>query len=326
MNRILVTGGAGFIGSRLIRRLLEDRTNQVTCIDNLDSFYDIRIKLNNINPFLKNGRFEFICEDILNLDRMSQSLKGDFDIIIHLAAKAGVRPSIQYPVLYQKVNVIGTQNLLEIARQKGVKTFIFGSSSSVYGINPNVPWKEDEKLLPISPYASSKLAAEQIGHVYHHLYGIRFIALRFFTVYGPGQRPDLAIHKFARLISEGKPITMYGDGSSKRDYTYIEDIVDGVFASLEYQAKDFDIINLGNSNQVELRYLIELLQETMGRKAKVIQLPNQAGDVPQTYADISKAKAMLNYQPQTKIETGISAFIDWFNLHNQKTWATTTPH
>jgi UDP-glucuronate 4-epimerase len=241
---------------------------------------------------------------------------GDFDVIIHLAAKAGVRPSILNPILYQQVNVDGTQNLLEFARQKKIMQFVFASSSSVYGINENIPWNEDEKLKPISPYASTKLSCEMLGHVYSHLYGIRFLALRFFTVYGPAQRPDLAIHKFFKAISEGNPIPVYGDGSSSRDYTFVEDTIQGIEAAITYDQSDFEIINLGNNQTVTLSELIAAIEKISGKKAIIDRQPEQAGDVPKTYADISKAKRLLDYQPDTSLEKGLISFYEWY-LANQ---------
>lgn len=231
---VVVTGGAGFIGSHLIDRLLAQGHNVIN-IDNFDPFYDERIKRENIKGHLGYDSYTIHEVDILDIDKLDQAIPINTDVIVHLAAKAGVRPSIQDPIAYQEVNVAGTQNMLEVARQKGIKQFVFASSSSVYGKNPNVPWKEDDAVLqPISPYASTKVSGELLGHVYSHLYEIRFIALRFFTVYGPRQRPDLAIHKFLKLMSEGKEILLNGDGSTRRDYTYIDDIVDGVMSAIAY--------------------------------------------------------------------------------------------
>jgi UDP-glucuronate 4-epimerase len=241
----------------------------------------------------------------------------EIDVIVHLAAKAGVRPSILNPVLYQDVNVAGTQNLLEFARQKEIKQFVFGSSSSVYGINEHVPWIEEEKLMPISPYASTKLSCEMLGHVYSHLYGIRFLALRFFTVYGPAQRPDLAIHKFFNSILKGDAIPVFGDGSTSRDYTFVEDTIQGIEAAIDYKDTDFEIINLGNRQTVTLSQLIEAIENVCGKKAIVDRQPEQPGDVPQTYANIARAQKLLNYHPKTSLETGLKAFYEWY-LDNQK--------
>jgi UDP-glucuronate 4-epimerase len=234
------------------------------------------------------------------------------DAIIHIAAKAGVRPSIENPMAYQKVNVIGLQNMLDFAKEKNIKQFIFASSSSVYGLNKHFPWKEDEQLLPVSPYAMTKLSGEMMGHVYSHLYGIRFIALRFFTVYGPGQRPDLAIHKFTKAILRNEPILMYGDGSTSRDYTFIDDIIQGVAGAIAYDKSNFEIINLGENHPVSLKDLITTLEEVIGKKAIIEQQPEQPGDVPKTFADISKAKQLLGYNPQTELKAGLKMFYEWY--------------
>jgi UDP-glucuronate 4-epimerase len=313
-KRILITGAAGFIGSNLINRLLQSGIYQLVGLDNFDNFYSREQKEKNLAPFISHPDFHFFEGDICNMDDLLAL--GDFDVIIHLAAKAGVRPSILNPILYQQVNVDGTQNLLEFARQKKIMQFVFASSSSVYGINENIPWNEDEKLKPISPYASTKLSCEMLGHVYSHLYGIRFLALRFFTVYGPAQRPDLAIHKFFKAISEGNPIPVYGDGSSSRDYTFVEDTIQGIEAAITYDQSDFEIINLGNHQTVTLSELITSIEKISGKKATINRQPEQAGDVPKTYADISKAKRLLNYQPDTSLEKGLISFYEWY-LANQ---------
>ena len=313
-KRILITGAAGFIGSNLINRLLQSGIYQLVGLDNFDNFYSRQQKEKNLAPFISHPDFHFFEGDICNMDDLLAL--GDFDVIIHLAAKAGVRPSILNPILYQQVNVDGTQNLLEFARQKNIKQFVFASSSSVYGINENIPWNEDEKLKPISPYASTKLSCEMLGHVYSHLYGIRFLALRFFTVYGPAQRPDLAIHKFFKAISEGNPIPVFGDGSSSRDYTFVEDTIQGIEAAITYDQSDFEIINLGNHQTVTLSELITAIEMISGKKAMIDRQPEQAGDVPKTYADISKAKRLLNYQPDTSLEKGLISFYEWY-LTNQ---------
>jgi UDP-glucuronate 4-epimerase len=313
-KRILITGAAGFIGSNLINRLLQSGIYQLVGLDNFDNFYSRQQKEKNLAPFISHPDFHFFEGDICNMDDLLAL--GDFDVIIHLAAKAGVRPSILNPILYQQVNVDGTQNLLEFARQKNIKQFVFASSSSVYGINENIPWNEDEKLKPISPYASTKLSCEMLGHVYSHLYGIRFLALRFFTVYGPAQRPDLAIHKFFKAISEGNPIPVFGDGSSSRDYTFVEDTIQGIEAAITYDQSDFEIINLGNHQTVTLSELITAIEKISGKKAMIDRQPEQAGDVPKTYADISKAKRLLNYQPDTSLEKGLISFYEWY-LTNQ---------
>ncbi len=310
--KLLVTGAAGFIGSAFIDKILEEENWKVEGIDNFDPFYDKEIKTKNIEKALDNPKYRFIEEDIRNYEALSDKLSGDCDAIIHLAAKAGVRPSIENPVEYQRTNVQGTQNLLELTKERGVKRFIFGSSSSVYGVNPNVPWSEDDFVLkPISPYAATKVAGELLGHVYNKLYNIDFVALRFFTVYGPRQRPDLAIHKFAKKIARGETIPFYGDGSSRRDYTYIDDICEGVKSAVLNDNLKYEIINLGNNRTVSLAELVEIIEKAVGKKAKIERLPNQPGDVPQTYADISKARRLLNYSPKTDIERGVEAFVEW---------------
>jgi UDP-glucuronate 4-epimerase len=312
MKRVLITGGAGFIGSHVTERLLGDGWH-VTALDNFDPFYDRTIKCRNIKPFRDNPGYSLIEADIRDDVRLRTVLTGEYDVIVHLAAKAGVRPSIKDPVAYQEVNVRGTQNLLELTRQWGIKQFVFASSSSVYGVNPKVPWREDDHvLLPISPYASTKVSGELLGHVYSHLYGIRFVALRFFTVYGPRQRPDLAIHKFAHLLREGKPLPVYGDGATRRDYTFVEDIVRGIRAAMDYSGTPYEVINLGNNRTVSLMEMIGVLEEVCGRKAVLDRQPDQPGDVPQTWADLTKAKALLGYLPQTDFKTGAKRFYDWF--------------
>ena len=239
------------------------------------------------------------------------------DVIIHLAAKAGVRPSIQNPLAYQRTNLLGTQVLLDFARETGVKHFVFASSSSVYGVNNNLPWKEEETLMPISPYAMTKLAGEQAGHVFSHLYGIRFIALRFFTVYGPAQRPDLAIHKFFRSILLDLPIPLYGDGSTSRDYTFIDDTVQGIHSAIDYRDSAFEIINLGNNYSVSLSELVEAIETITGKRARIERMPEQPGDVPHTFADISKAGRLLNYHPHTKLHDGLQKFYEWFKENRE---------
>lgn len=314
-KRILVTGAAGFIGSNLTRSLLNKGNVQIVGLDNFDDFYNREQKERNMSSFISNQDFTFFEGDIRNMDDLLAL--PEIDVIVHLAAKAGVRPSILNPVLYQDVNVAGTQNLLEFARQKEIKQFVFGSSSSVYGINEHVPWIEEEKLMPISPYASTKLSCEMLGHVYSHLYGIRFLALRFFTVYGPAQRPDLAIHKFFNSISKGDAIPVFGDGSTSRDYTFVEDTIQGIEAAIDYKDTDFEIINLGNRQTVTLSQLIEAIENVCGKKAIIDRQPEQPGDVPQTYANIARAQKLLNYHPKTSLEAGLNAFYEWY-LDNQK--------
>jgi UDP-glucuronate 4-epimerase len=311
VKHALVTGGAGFIGSHLVDRLLKEGW-QVTVVDNFDPFYDPAIKRKNISTHFDYETYRLLKIDIRDMGAFQEKLTDDYDVIVHLAAKAGVRPSIQDPIGYQEVNVKGTQNLLEFARHRGIKQFIFGSSSSVYGINPNVPWKEDDYVLkPISPYASTKVSGELLGHVYSHLYGIRFIALRFFTVYGPRQRPDLAIHKFARLMIEGRPIPIYGEGSSRRDYTYIDDIIEGVRRAMDYTDTLYEVINLGNNQTVSLLEMVRTLEEALGIKAKLEFFPPHPGDVPQTWADMEKAERLLGFRPKTRFEKGIEEFVKW---------------
>lgn len=313
---IVVTGGAGFIGSHLIDRLLSDSHN-VTNIDNFDPFYDGGIKRENIKGHLEYFNYFLHEVDIRDKEALDKAIPDGSDVIVHLAAKAGVRPSIADPIAYQEVNVTGTQNMLEVAREKNIKQFIFASSSSVYGKNPNVPWSEDDRVLqPISPYASTKVSGELLGHVYSHLYDIRFLALRFFTVYGPRQRPDLAIHKFMDLMSAKKEITLYGDGSTRRDYTYIEDIVSGIFSSIFYKGSKYEIINLGNDQTVKLNELVDYLEVYSGMKAIKKYGPEQPGDVSQTWASTEKAKSLLNYNPNFNIKTGLERFVGWFKSVN----------
>ena len=309
-KRILITGAAGFIGSNLIRSLLQDGRYFVVGLDNFDAFYSRTEKEKNIASFFSDPNFSFYEGDIRNnpdLDTLE-----DIDVIVHLAAKAGVRPSIKDPILYQEVNVGGTQNLLEFARRRNITQFVFASSSSVYGINEQVPWSEEDKLMPISPYASTKLSCEMLGHVYSHLYGIRFLALRFFTVYGPGQRPDLAIHKFFKSIINGEAIPVFGDGSSSRDYTYVGDAVKGIEAAISYKSSNFEIINLGNHRSITLSDLILAIEDSCGKSAIIDRQPEQPGDVPQTYADIQKANKLLRFQPSTDLKTGLDNFYSWY--------------
>ena len=314
MNNILVTGGAGFIGSHLVDRLLAEGGVRVTVIDNFNDFYDPGIKRANIADHLQDPHFRLVEADISDSSAMNQLFdRSGFDCVVHLAARAGVRPSLEDPVAYEETNVRGTYVLLEAARRARVPNFIFGSSSSVYGVNSKAPFSEEDAVsTPISPYAATKIAAEAGCHVYSNLYGMRVICLRFFTVYGARQRPDLAIHKFARLISRGKPIPVFGDGSTQRDYTYVDDIISGVIAAMSYEESRFEVINLGESQTVSLRRLVELLEQALGKRAVIDPQPIQPGDVPMTYADISKARRLLGYDPQTKIEEGIERFVRWF--------------
>lgn len=311
---ITVTGGAGFIGSHLIDKLLSDG-HTVINIDNMDPFYGKEIKKKNIESHFEHKNYSFYESDIRDKKRLDEIISDETDVIVHLAAKAGVRPSIEDPIGYQEVNVKGTQNMLEVAKEKGIKQFIFASSSSVYGNNPNVPWKEDDSVLnPISPYASTKVSGELMGHVYSHLYNIRFIALRFFTVYGPRQRPDLAIHKFYNLISKGEKIQMFGDGSTRRDYTYIDDIISGIVSAINYKKTMFEVINLGNNNTVTLLELISSIESICGVNSKKTKLPEQPGDVRQTWASNNKSRKLLRFSPLRTLESGLNDFKLWFEI------------
>ncbi len=311
VRHALVTGAAGFIGSHLVDRLLGEGW-RVTAVDNFDPFYAPAVKRRNIAAHLAQERYRLVEADIRDRGALERLLGGGYDVIVHLAAKAGVRPSIQDPIAYQEVNVRGTQNLLELARRWGVRQFVFASSSSVYGVNPDVPWREDTPvLLPISPYAATKVSGELLGHVYSHLYGIRFLALRFFTVYGPRQRPDLAIHKFARAMLGGRPVPFYGDGTASRDYTFIDDTIAGVRAAIDYDGSAYEVINLGNNRTISLSEMVRALEEILGVEAKLDRLPPQPGDVPRTWADIEKAARLLGYAPRTSFKEGLRAFIAW---------------
>jgi UDP-glucuronate 4-epimerase len=316
MKKLLITGGAGFIGSHLVDRLLTTQVEHITIVDDFNDFYDPSIKRANINEHLKDPRYQIADIDIRDRTSLEQVFaKNNFDCIVHLAARAGVRPSLSEPQLYSETNINGTLNLLELARQNHVKQFVFGSSSSVYGINAKVPFSEDDPIRqPISPYAATKAAGELLCHTYSHLYELRCICLRFFTVYGPRQRPDLAIHKFAKLISERKPIPVFGDGTTRRDYTYIDDIINGVTAAIDYNKSNYEVINLGESRTIELKELISLLEAELDVHAIIDRQPPQPGDVPQTFADISKARALLGYEPTTQIEEGLRRFVEWFRL------------
>ncbi|MBN2367047.1 MAG: GDP-mannose 4,6-dehydratase [Calditrichaeota bacterium] len=309
---ILVTGGAGFIGSHVVEMLL-GRKHKVAVIDNLDPFYDPDIKEKNLKRAFEFNDFSFYKQDILNQDELSEIFsRHDFELIIHLAAKAGVRPSIEDPRGYYKTNVEGTLNLLEECRARGIQKFIFASSSSVYGNNKKVPFSEDDNVdYPISPYAATKKAGELLCHNYHHLYGMDIFCLRFFTVYGPRQRPDLAIHKFFDLVTRGQAIPVFGDGSTQRDYTYIDDILDGISKSIDKVA-GYEIINLGESRTISLKDLIAAIEKVSGKKIEKKFLEMQPGDVLQTYADITKARNLLGYDPKTDLETGLRKFYEWF--------------
>lgn len=315
--KVLLTGAAGFIGSHLTERLLDDGY-EVAGVDNFDNFYDPEVKRSNIKKSLENSNFKLIEADIRDAEAMDKSVSADIDIIVHLAARAGVRPSIEQPLLYANVNINGTVVLLEAAKKHNVTKFIFGSSSSVYGNNEKVPFSEDDNVdLPISPYAATKKCCELICHTYYSLYGIDMTCLRYFTVYGPRQRPDLAIHKFARLIEQDKPIPVFGDGSMMRDFTYIDDIIDGTVAAVE-KCAGFNIYNLGESEPIVINDLITYLEQALGKKAKKQYLPPQPGDVERTFADITKAKADLGYNPSTSIKEGLEKFVNWLRKSSEQ--------
>ena len=309
----LVTGGAGFIGSHLVDGLLADGW-RVTVVDNFDPYYPEAIKRRQIAPHLQHAAYRLVEADIRDGAQLQAMLDGEYSILVHLAAKAGVRNSLSDPLGYQMTNVIGTQNLLSFAHQRGIKQFVFGSSSSVYGECPRLPWREtDLGLTPVNPYASSKLADEQLGYVYAKTFGLRFVALRFFTVFGERQRPDLAIHKFARLMLAGQTIPVYGDGSSERDFTYWGDIVAGVRAAMAYTEADFEIFNLGNNRTIGLIETIRKLESVLNVTAKIDWQPWQPGEMRSTWADIGKAQKLLGYQPATDFDTGLRRFAGWLH-------------
>jgi UDP-glucuronate 4-epimerase len=314
MKTILVTGGAGFIGSHLCDRLLGDGI-KVICLDNFDNFYDPDIKIKNVERMARKSPdlFELVTGDIRNPEHLKGIFqKNRIDFVIHLAARAGVRPSIADPLLYQDVNIRGTIVLLEACKARGIENILFASSSSVYGENQRVPFSEEDlDIQPISPYGATKRAGELLCYSYHHLYGMSIACLRIFTAYGPKQRPEMAIHKFIRLIDRGEKIPIYGDGSSRRDYTYIDDLIDGFLGVIQYH-KGFEIYNLGESQTTSLRELIRLIEEAFGKKANIEMLEFQPGDVSVTYADISKAKRMVKYHPNVKMEEGIKRFVKWY--------------
>jgi len=318
-KNVLITGGAGFIGSHLSTLLLLEGTWNVTIVDDLNDFYSPAVKRANLRAVRESGEFNFIEADIRSTDSLARVFdENSFDCIVHLAARAGVRPSLSQPKLYAETNINGTLNLLELAREYEVSQFVFGSSSSVYGINSKIPFSEEDRIhQPISPYAATKAAGELLCHTFSHLYDFRTVCLRFFTVYGARQRPDLAIHRFTKLISEGRPIQVFGDGSTRRDYTYIDDILQGVRAAMDYDGSMHEIFNLGESETTGLSRLIQLIEQSLGKKAVIDRQEMQPGDVPITFADISKARRMLNYNPQTKIEDGIPKFVDWFRGINK---------
>lgn len=340
MSKILVTGGAGFIGSHLCERLLTEG-HEVICLDNFNHFYDPQLKERNIAKAKEDLNFTLIRGDILDTELLNDLFSGNLkrntlhinrpnetesiithieppEVIIHLAALAGVRTSIVSPTKYVDVDIRGTVNLLELAKEYQVKQFIFGSSSSVYGINQKIPFSEsDQTDGQVSPYGVAKRAGELYCKTYHYLYGIPMTILRFFTVYGPRQRPDMAVHKFTKLMSKNRPIPMYGDGTSERDYTYIDDCIAGIIAALNHPF-EFEIFNLGNSTTVKLKDLIDLIAQKLDVNPKIEKLPVQPGDVPITYADISKARQMLGYNPITVIEEGVERFVRWYSIHRNR--------
>jgi len=311
-RHILLTGGAGFIGSHLTRRLL-GRGDRITVLDDFNDFYDPARKRHNVAEFLGGDDYRLVEGDIRDEPRVETLFRdGHFDAVIHLAARAGVRPSLKEPILYEDVNCIGTLRLLEAARRHGPEVFVFGSSSSVYGINEKVPFAEDDPVdLPISPYATTKRTGELLCFNYHHLYQLRCSCLRFFTVYGPSQRPEMAIHKFTDLLAHGKAVPLYGDGSTRRDYTYVDDIVDGIVAALDL-APGFEILNLGGAETTALKDLVLELARLLDAEPRIDYLPEQPGDVPITYADVSKAHRLLGYSPKVPIREGLARFVAWY--------------
>lgn len=319
MKTYLITGGAGFIGSSLSERLIKEG-NRVVAIDNFCDFYNHTIKENNVKELIKNSNFKLYRNDIRDRESVKKIFEeNNIDIVMHLAAMAGVRPSIENPVLYQEVNCMGTQNILEEMKAHNVKNLVMASSSSVYGNCKEVPFKENMIVdFAISPYAATKKANEVMTHVYHKLFDMNVIMLRFFTVYGPKQRPDLAINKFTRLMLEDKEIPMFGDGTTSRDYTYIDDIVDGIIRSCNYVENNndvYEILNLGNSSPVSLKEMINTIGQAIGVEPKIKQLPMQPGDVDRTFADISKAKKLIGYNPKTSFKEGVENFVEWYKIN-----------
>lgn len=322
MKTYLITGGAGFIGSTLADKLLE-RNFKVIVVDNFNDFYNPQIKENNVKNNLNNSNYKLERVDIRDEKALEKIFaENKIDGIFHLAAMAGVRPSIENPILYQQVNGIGTQVILEQAKKHNIKNLVMASSSSVYGNCKEVPFKEDFIVdFAISPYAATKKANEVMAHVYHKLFDMNIIMLRFFTVFGPRQRPDLAINKFTRLMLEGKEIPMFGDGTTSRDYTFVDDIVDGIIKSMEYEEKHenvYEILNLGNSSPITLKGMIDIIGKVLNIEPVINQLPMQPGDVERTYADISKAKTLIGYEPKTSFEDGIKKFVEWYKENNNE--------
>ena len=311
VRRALVTGGAGFIGSHLVDRLLAEGWH-VTTLDNFDSFYSRHVKQRNIQRQLNHPHFRLVEADIRDYGALTASIAAPYDVIVHLAALTNVRRSVEAADLYRDVNVGGTRNILRLAGSLGVRQFVFASSSSVYGVNPNVPWQEsDDALMPVSPYASTKIAGESLGREFSRLFGIRFIALRFFTVYGPRQRPDLAIHKFARMILAGQPLPVYGSSLERRDYTYVDDIVGGIMSAAAYGGSEFEIMNLGSGQAVPLCDMVRHLEKHLQQRAILSFQPTLPADVPQTWADVSKARALLGYKPRMDFSLGVACFVEW---------------
>lgn len=316
MLTYLITGGAGFIGSSLTERLLKN-DSKVIIIDNFNDYYNPELKEENIKPFLKNRNYKLYRGDIRDFKLINEILKENkIDVIVHLAAMAGVRPSIENPILYQEVNGVGTQNILEAAHLHNVKNLVMASSSSVYGNCKEIPFSENMVVdYAISPYAATKKANEVMAHVYHKLYDMNILLLRFFTVYGPKQRPDLAINKFTRLMLNNEEIPMFGDGSTSRDYTYIDDIVDGIVRSCDYVMKNnhvYEIMNIGSNNPISLKEMITTIAKELNVHLKIKELPMQPGDVNRTYANITKAKRLIGYEPSISFEEGIKKFIEWY--------------
>lgn len=308
MSHALITGGAGFIGSHLVDSLLADGW-RVDALDNFDPFYSESIKRRNIAQHAGNPDFKLLELDFRERSQLEAGLNDQYDVVVHLAAKAGVRPSLEDPEGYRITNVVGSRNVFEVAVELGVPHFVFASSSSVYGVNPNVPWHEQLELQPISPYAETKIAGEAIAREFSQHMSV--VALRFFTVYGPRQRPDLAIHKFARMMLAGETLPLFGKGDSRRDYTFIDDIIAGVRAAMDYRDSPFEIVNLGNNKTVQLLELVRAIETALDVEAKVEHLPEQEGDVPQTWASVQKAHRLLGYQPTTDIDEGLASFAEW---------------
>jgi UDP-glucuronate 4-epimerase len=312
LSSVLVTGGAGFIGSHLVDRLLTDGT-EVVVLDDFNDYYDPQLKRTNVLGHLDHRGYTLVEGDIRDRDLVISTVRrASLECIVHLAARAGVRPSLTDPYVYETTNVAGTLNLLEAARGAKIPRFVFGSSSSVYGTNTKVPFSEGDALLnPVSPYAATKIAGEALCSAYAHLYGMSIVSLRFFTVYGPRQRPDLAIRKFAERMLNGRPIELFGDGSSSRDYTFVDDIVSGVVAAMSKELEGHEVFNLGNSAPVTLAELVERLEAALGLEATIERHPDQPGDVPRTFADIEKAQRVLGYRPETPLSVGIPRFVEW---------------